>query len=61
MNIGDIIEHRYRQNKIGVVIKLKPIDKGKNGVYRIFDALVDWADGTSGWVAVAHIKPCANE
>ena len=61
MNIGDIIEHRYRQNKVGIIIKLKPLDKGNNGEYRIFDALVEWADGGNGWVAVAHIKPYSDE
>tara|TARA_R110000824_G_scaffold222134_1_gene409506 strand:- start:302 stop:487 length:186 start_codon:yes stop_codon:yes gene_type:complete len=61
VQVGDIIEHRYRQDKVGFVTKLKPVDVGKNGEHRIWDALVEWADGSNGWVAVAHIKPYADE
>ena len=46
MQVGDIIEHRYRQDKVGFVTKLKPVDVGKNGEHRIWDALVEWADGS---------------
>jgi phosphoribosyl 1,2-cyclic phosphodiesterase len=61
VKIGDMIEHRYRQSKIGVIIKLKPVDAGKNGKHNIWDTFIEWADGTNGWVALTHVKPYSNE
>jgi hypothetical protein len=56
MNKGDIIEHRYQPNRIGVIVKLKSTDKQ----HKIWDVLVEWANGQSSWVSLNHIKPYSN-
>ncbi len=56
MDKGDIIEHRYQPNRIGVIVKLKSTDKQ----HKIWDVLVEWADGKSSWVSLNHIKPYSN-
>ena len=56
MNKGDIVEHRYQPNKIGIIIKLKPIDKS----HKTWDVFVEWANGRSSWISLSNIKPYSN-
>jgi len=62
VEIGDIIEHRYQPNKMGIIINLKPVtNKLYKKKYDLWDAFIEWTDGTSSWISLTYIKPYSNE